>query len=125
MTPEARAVVRGLLAAAVLGAAAGALGAAARPEPPTAEGPVWRMRRGSLLYRFHATFDREALFDAVADPLETRDVAAERPSELAILRAEFLRRMRAGKLEEVPDSAGAWRQRVEGVGYLGGGGEPR
>ena len=105
------------LVAAALGAVAGA---ASRPAAPSAEGPVWRHRSAGLVYRYHAAFRTEALFDAAADPAEARDLAAERPVDLALLRASFLRYLRVGSLEAVPASSEEWRDRLEGVGYLGG-----
>ncbi len=106
-----------LLAAAALAAAAA--GAAERCAPPRVAvlGPVWRFRDRDLLYRFHATFREERLFDAAADPFETKDLAAARPGDLARLRAAFLRRLRVPALEKVPPSGEAWRELVEGLGY--------
>lgn len=116
-------VLLALLATAALAAAAGLLGARAAPDPPGREGDVYRMRRGDLLYRFHATFRVESLFDAAADPHETRDLAAARPADLERLRAEFLRRLRLKDLDAVPVTAEEWRKAAEGLGYLGGGGD--
>lgn len=107
-----------LLAAASLAAVAAPLGRATSPEPPRAEGPVWRLARRDFVYRFHATFRTEALFDAGRDPLESADLAAERPEDLARLRTEFLRRLRVPGLDRVPSSAQAWREMLEDLGYL-------
>ena len=75
-----------LLAAALAGAAVGAA-ECSRPPRLTIEGPVWRYREGDLLYRFHATFRVERLFDAKEDPYETRDLSTTRPADLIALRA--------------------------------------
>jgi hypothetical protein len=120
-----KALLPALLATAVLVVAAGWPGRLLAPDPVTAEGPVWRLRSGDLLYRFHATFRIEALFDAARDPYETRDLAAGRPADLERLRAEFLRRLRVPGIEKVPVSGEKWREMIEGNGYLGGGGRDR
>ncbi len=117
-----KALLPALLATAVVLLAAGLAGRFAGPDPLTAEGPVWRLRSGDLLYRFHATFRVETLFDAARDPFETRDLAAERPADMERLRAEFLRRLRVTGIEKVPASGEKWREMIEGNGYLGGGG---
>jgi len=115
-----RALPAALVLAAVL--AAGAIWAAASAAPPriAVEGPVWRYREGDLLYRFHATFREEKLFDAAADPYETRDLAAARPVELMALRAAFLKRLHRPDLEHIPVSGEAWRNDLAGNGYYHG-----
>ena len=108
-----------LAAVAVLALAFAWLGSAAAPRAPRNEGPVWRLREGRLLYRFHGTFRTEALFDLRVDPLETRDVSREHPETLERLRAAFLRYVGARTLEEAPASGEEWRRAMEGVGYVG------
>jgi len=111
------------LALAALAAALGAAGGlATRPSAPSAEGPVWRLRARGLVYRFHAAFRTEALFDACADPRETRDLARERPADLEAMRGSFLRYLRRESLGQVPASSEEWRLQMERHGYLGGGG---
>jgi hypothetical protein len=111
----------GLAAALIAGAAGAWAGVATRPSIPEAEGPVWRLRAQGLVYRFHATFRAEALFDAAADPRETRDLAPDRPDDVAALRATFLAYMRRDSLASVPSSMEDWRRGLEALGYLGGG----
>ena len=91
------------------------------PPPPSREGDVWRLRRAGKIYRFHATFRTEALFEA-SDALETLDLSAGRRDELLALRGRFLGLVRARSLEEVAADGDEWRRRLEGVGYIGGGG---
>jgi hypothetical protein len=105
------------LAAAALGAWGGA---ATRPSAPSSDGPVWRLRARGLVYRFHAAFRTEALFDAAADPRETRDLAPARPRDLEALRASFLRYLRRDSLDAVPASSEEWRLEMEALGYFGG-----
>ena len=116
-----RGLLPGLAAALVLGAAGAAAGIATRPSIPSAEGPVWRLRARGLVYRFHAAFRAEALFDACADPAEARDLAPARADDLAAMRASFLAYLRRGSLAEVPASMEDWRRDLESLGYLGGG----
>ena len=108
-----------LVAAVLLAAIFGALGRGAAPASLTAEGPVWRMRSGGLLYWFHATFRVEKLFDAARDPRELRDLAAARPRDVERLRAEFLRRLRLPSLDRVPESGKGWLEEVGKNGYWG------
>jgi hypothetical protein len=117
----ARALPLALLATAVLGAAGLAAGRGAVPANPTREGDVYRWR-GRLLYRFHATFRDEKLFDPGADPFETRDLGEERPADLARMRTSFLRRLGLRDLEAVPVSEEEWRRLAGEIGYVGGGG---
>jgi len=116
-----RGLLPGLAAAAVAGAAGAWAGLASRPSLPEAEGPVWRHRARGLVYRFHASFRAEALFDAREDPRETRDLAASRPADLEALRASFLAYLRRDSLAEVPISMEEWRRGLEALGYVGGG----
>ncbi len=113
-----------LLATAVLGAAAGLAGSGAVGPNPVREADVYRWR-GRLLWRFHATFRDEKLFDLRTDPFETRDLAAEMPAEAARMRGTFLARLRLRRLGEVPVSEEEWRGMVEGNGYFGGRREER
>ncbi|MCK6479507.1 MAG: hypothetical protein L6R43_04960 [Planctomycetes bacterium] len=94
------------------------------PPNPTREGDVYRWR-GRLLYRFHATYRDERLFDPRADPYETRDLAPERGGEVARMRAAFLARLRLRSLDEVPRSMEEWLRLADGLGYLSGGGADR
>lgn len=113
-----------LLATALLGAAAMAAAAAAFGPNPSREGDVYRWR-GRLLYRFHATFRVEALFDPSVDPFETRDLSKGMPEETLRMRGGFLRRLRLRSLGEVPVSMEEWRMLVEGNGYFGPSGKDR
>ena len=115
--------VRGLAAAFAVAAAAATAPMLLPPPLPERTADVYRLRSGWFLYRFHATFRIEALFYPQGDPYETRDFSALFPADLARLRAEFLRRLRLHRLEDVPVTEGEWRKLVEGVGYLGGRGE--
>ena len=114
-------MVRHLPAALALAAVLGAIavGAAGTIRPPRLEfgGPVWRYHEGDLLYRFHATLEEEKLFDAEADPYETKDLSAARAADLERMRAAFLRRMHVPGLEKVPDNGEAWLEYVHGLGY--------
>lgn len=110
----ARHLPAALLLAALLAAAAA--GAASLSAPPRvfAEGPVWRLRDGALLYRFHAVFREERLFDAAADPYETKDLSGARPDDLSRLRALFLGRLGVPSLERVPKTGREWLDMIPG-----------
>jgi len=120
----ARGLVPALLATAVLGAAAALLGRAAVGPNPVREADVYRWR-GRLLWRFHATFRDEKLFDPRTDPYETRDLSGEMPGETLRMRNSFLKRLRLHSLGEVPVSEEEWKGMVEGNGYFGATGEGR
>jgi hypothetical protein len=77
------------------------------------------MRSGGLVYRFHATFRVEKLFDERSDPRELQDLSAARPADVARLRAAFLRRMRQPSLDRVPVSGRQWLEDVMRNGYWG------
>jgi hypothetical protein len=122
--PGGRATARGLLAAAALVAAALAAAAAA-PVPRVERGPgVIRFRDRDRTLRVHLVFGTEALF-AAGDAAETRDLAAERPEELAAMRARLLRRRRAGSIADLvlPDDLRR-RRELEALGYLGPAADP-
>jgi arylsulfatase A-like enzyme len=60
------------------------------------------------------------LYDLAADPLETRDLAAQRPEEVRRLRGELLRWAKAGEQRRPPDAGAAdehERQALEALGY--------
>jgi len=107
-----------LLIAALLAAAAAWASSAAAPPRLSSEGPVWRLRAGGLLYRFHATFRVETLFDEARDPYETDDLSRARPGDLERLRAVFLRRLHLPGLDQVPVRGREWREMLEGNGYF-------
>lgn len=114
----ARSLPAALLISAALAAVAIWAASAAAPPRISVEGPVWRYREGTLLYRFHATFREERLFDAATDPYETRDLRGDRTADLERLRAGFLKRLRAPSLEKVPVSGENWKNDLAGNGYL-------
>ena len=117
-----------LALAAVAAGAALWLGTRSSAPALSAEGPVWRLRSEGLLYRYHATFRIETLFDAARDPTELEDLSKRRPADLERLRREFLRRLGVADLAKVPDAGGAkWLEdlRRSNPGYVGGGGDGR
>ncbi len=116
-----KALLPALVAVVLLAAAAVWAGLSVAPDPLRVEGPILRLRSGELVYRFHATFRVEALFDAIRDPYETRDLAAKRPEDLARVRGEFLKRLGLPSLEAVPSSGQRWKEMLEGNGYFAGG----
>lgn len=80
---------------------------------PTA---VYERVEGGLRYTFHATSGAESLTDAAAAPGTARELAAERPDELARLRAAMLRERGAASLD---DLAAAHRRTLEELKALG------
>ena len=110
------------LAASLLAATAWMTTREAVPPPPERDGSVVRLRRGELLYRYNATFRAEALFLWRDDPLESRDLALERPRDLERLRGEFLGYYTGARtLADIPLEKQDWRATLESMGYLGGG----
>ncbi|MHC4925576.1 MAG: hypothetical protein ACYTG4_16095, partial [Planctomycetota bacterium] len=101
------------------------LAVSSAPEPLTRNGGVLRYRRAQWLYRYDTTFRKEALFDAVADERETKDVSGEHPDMVEDLRAAFLRHLKRHRLEDLPSGDEEWRKALEGVGYVGGSSEDR
>jgi hypothetical protein len=70
------------------------------------------------------------LYDLAEDPFERRDVAAERPDDLARLRARLVAQVvetkrwlqelgvEAGRPEDAPELTPEERERLEALGYL-------
>jgi hypothetical protein len=115
-----------LAVAALAGIAAGVL-LWPREAGPRREGNLVLLERRGLVYGFNTTFRVESLFDAAGDPYRTRDLAKERPEEVARLRGEMLAALGLASLEEIPNDSRAWLENLEKgqPGYTGGGGERR
>ena len=90
------------------------------PQKLSKVGPVYRFRDHDLLYRFHATFRVEALFDLAADPLETNDLARQQPDQVRDMRSRFLATLEVASLEDVPAEGEEMREKLESLGYIGG-----
>lgn len=76
--------------------------------------------RGRLLREMHAAGEPVKLYDLASDPLETRNVAGERPDVVAVLRARVERFL--GGASAAPGAAGdedaALEEQLRALGYL-------
>ena len=82
---------------------------------------IYGLRRGDLSLQLAPEAEGIRLFDATADPTETRDLARERADEAQQMRLELMRLLQALDLRATADSrVGAETLRLlEDIGYMG------
>lgn len=111
------------VALVVLAAALGAVVLLAPPDPagPDRDGvpSILRHDDGGLRFTYHVPTGAEGLFDLANDPKCLRNLAEERPADLARLRADVLRRIGVKDLAELRTGDDAdLAERLRALGYF-------